>query len=53
MFTTGDFVWFMRETLHPASRANPEKAEQPPSSQREMGWRGEFASQQKKWTKAK
>jgi hypothetical protein len=31
----------MRETLHPASLANPEKAELPPSTQRQMGWRGE------------
>jgi len=41
MPATGHSVWFMRETLHPASLANPEKAELPPSTQRQMGWRGE------------
>jgi hypothetical protein len=42
MPATGDSVWVMFETLCPASVANPEKAEQPPSTQREMGWRGEI-----------
>jgi hypothetical protein len=32
----------MFETLCPASLANPEKAELPPSTQREMGWRAEL-----------
>jgi hypothetical protein len=32
----------VRQTPHPASLAIPEKAEQPPSNKREMGWRGEF-----------
>jgi hypothetical protein len=34
----------MFETLYPASLANPEKAELPPSTQREMGWRGDSES---------
>jgi hypothetical protein len=34
----------MFETLCPASLANPEKAELPPSTQREMGWRGDSES---------
>ena len=44
MPATGDSVWVMFETLCPASLANPEKAELPPSTQREMGWRGDSES---------
>jgi hypothetical protein len=42
MPATGDCVWVMFETLCPASLANPEKVELPPSTQREMGWRAEL-----------
>jgi hypothetical protein len=39
MHATGDSVRVMRETLHPASLAKTEKAEQPPSTQGQMGRR--------------